>query len=104
MDSQMMRVNEWVKRLAVSCGIVSNEMTNTMPTKRKQPTMLRAINIISRYSNSLTRMPCEAANSRSKAMAIIGRMYRAKKRVVSKATMPKKRRSGTAMVKIFPKR
>ena len=72
MDSQMMRWNLCEKRLAVICGIVSNEITSTMPTIRKQATIVSAMNIISMYSKACVGIPCERANSRSNATYIIG--------------------------------
>ena len=57
-----------VKRLAVICGSVSNEMTNTMPIIRRQATMVKAMNIISVYSKNVTGIRCERAYSRSNAM------------------------------------
>ena len=54
MDSQMIFLKLYVKRFAVICGMVSSEMARTMPTMRRQATMVRAINIISTYSNTST--------------------------------------------------
>ena len=59
--------------MAVICGMVSSEMTSTMPTMRRQATMVRAMNIIRVYSKKATGNPCERANSRSKAMLTMGR-------------------------------
>ena len=60
--------SEWaISYLAVICGTVSSEMTSTMPTMRRHATMVSAMNIISTYSNTCTGIPCERANSRSKA-------------------------------------
>ena len=63
----MMRWNRCENKLAVICGTVSSEMTSTMPTMRRHATMVSAMNIISTYSNICTGIPCERANSRSKA-------------------------------------
>ena len=67
MESQMMRWNRCENKLAVICGTVSSEITSTMPTMRRHATMVSAMNIISTYSNTCTGIPCERANSRSKA-------------------------------------
>ena len=71
-DSQMMRLKLLVNKLAVICGSVSSDITNTIPTMRRHDTMVRAMHIIRRYSNKATGRCCERANSLSKAMAMIG--------------------------------
>ena len=68
MDSQMIRLKLWVKRLAVICGRVSNEMTSTIPIIRRHATMVRAMKNISTYSKNATGIRCERAYSLSKAL------------------------------------
>ena len=68
MDNQIIRLKLCVNRLAVICGRVSNEMTSTMPIIRRQATMVKAMNIISTYSKSVTGIRCERAYSLSKAI------------------------------------
>ena len=104
MESQMIRLKLWVNRLAVICGSVSREMASTIPTIRRQETMVSAINIISRYSKAATGMRWERANSRSNAIATIGRRKSAKKTARTTLRMASNQMSLCVIVRIFPKR
>ena len=57
-----------VNKLAVIWGSVSKEMTNTMPIIRKHETMVKAMNIMSIYSKSVTGIRWDRAYSLSNAM------------------------------------
>ena len=71
-DHQIIFLKLWVNKLAVICGKVSREMASTIPTMRRHDTMVSAMNIIRIYSNKATGIRWERANSRSKAMQMIG--------------------------------
>ena len=104
MESQMIRLNLKVNRLAVICGMVSRDMASTIPTIRKESTMVRAINIIKIYSNTTTGIPCERENSRSNAMEIIGWRNRVKNKAKAPDNKASKRISVFVMVRILPNR
>ena len=104
MESQIICLKLWLKRLAVICGKVSREMTSTIPTMRRQATTVRAISIMSKYSIRLTGNRCERANSRSKAMATMDRSERVKKSTNAVVTPPINQRSLWVMVRMLPKR
>ena len=80
-DKRMIRLKLKVNKFAVICGIVSRDMASTIPTIRRQATILKAMNIIKRYSNRTTGMRWDFANSRSNAMATIGRRNKVKKAI-----------------------
>ena len=103
-DSQIMFLKRLVNKFAVICGRVSSEMASTIPTMRRHDTMVRAINIISRYSKVATGRCCERANSRSKAIATIGRRNSEKNTISTILSIPSNSMSLCVMVSIFPKR
>ena len=74
-----MVLNLRVNRLAVTWGMVSMEMTITIPTIRRQATMVSAMNAIIRYSMAVTGRCCERANSASNATETSGRRKTVKK-------------------------
>ena len=56
-DQMAMPLNCLVKRLAVTCGMVRRDITSMIPTRRRQLTMVRAMNDIIRYSIHATGKP-----------------------------------------------
>ena len=102
MDSQMIRLKLWLKRLAVICGRVSKDRTRTMPIIRRQATMVKAMNIINMYSKSATGMRCERAYSLSKAIWIMVLRKHAKK-AINKMDKPAKiKMSVNVIVSMLP--
>lgn len=102
MDSQMMRLNLNVNRLAVICGIVSNEIARTMPTIRKERTIVSAMNIIKIYSNRTTGIPCERENSRSNATEMIGWINNVKNKIKANDSIANRRISICVIVSMLP--
>ena len=66
------------KRQSIIGSRISNNYHHAVRNllRRRQATMVNAINIISTYSNISTGIFCERANSRSKAIYTIGRINR----------------------------
>ena len=86
-DHQIIFLKLWVNKLAVICGKVSREMASTIPTMRRHDTMVSAMNIIRIYSNKATGIRWERANSRSKAMQMIGFRNKVKNSISSTERM-----------------
>lgn len=100
----MMRLKLLVNKLAVICGSVSSDITNTIPTMRRHDTMVSAMNIMRRYSNKATGRCCERANSLSKAMAMIALRNKPKNTANITLSMPSMAMSLVVMVRILPNR
>ena len=103
-DSQMMRLNWQVNKLAVIWGMVSREIASTMPTMRRHATIVRAISIISPYSIVLTGRCWERANSRSNARQMIGCRNKVNISISIADIAASVHMSEWVMVRIFPKR
>ena len=101
-DHQIIFLKLWVNKLAVICGKVSREMASTIPTMRRHDTMVSAMNIIRIYSNKATGIRWERANSRSKAMQMIGFRNKVKNSVSSTERMASNRMSVGVMVRMLP--
>ncbi len=91
-------------KLAVICGIVSNDRTRTIPTMRSVATMVSAMSAIRRYSIKLTGRWSERAYSLSKAIVTIGRINTGNIIPVSSVIAPIAHRSLRVIVRMFPKR
>ena len=63
---------------------------NTMPTIRRQATIVSAMKAIIRYSTVMTGRRCERANSASKAMETSGRRKHVKATMAMSANVPNK--------------
>ena len=100
----MMRLKLLVNKLAVICGSVSSDITNTIPTMRRHDTMVSAMNIMRRYSNKATGMCCERANSLSKAMAMMGLRNKPKNSSNTTLSNPSMAMSLLVIVRILPNR
>ena len=79
-------------------------MASTIPTMRRHDTMVSAMNIIRIYSNKATGIRWERANSRSKAMQMIGFRNKVKNSVSSTERMASNRMSVGVMVRMLPNR
>ena len=104
MDSQMMRWNLCEKRLAVICGIVSNEITSTMPTIRKQATIVSAMNIISMYSKACVGIPLRTGKLAVERYVYYRVQKSEKNKISSIASPPSKAMSLNVIVRMFPNR
>ena len=102
MDENIIFIKLLVNRLAVIWGIVSRDITKTIPTICRQATIVKAINSISVYSKKCTGSPCDNENSLSKEIDIIGCINKEKKAISATDRVPSMIKSTWLIVKMFP--